>query len=322
MKQKFLMLLAAVLLGCANAFAQSNYIDPQKGDVNGDGVVYVADINAILKIMRDEGVTATVYKYYAGVTDKVSFTESDLNQTTTTKPTTLSFGAAPSGTNNYQTFVYPSSWGKPTSMMAGGLDGKDGWFWGEQAGMESLPSGYTAAVHQGGAVTYIVTWPETFYFSFGITPITENNYTTANNVQQVTEYPSEFMYNIPTRSYVYVLVANDKTVEFIEPTLNAPIDASIQTDIIISGYIVYKSDIKLAGNVKIKISDAETLPDVMMGDANGDGIVNVSDVTAMINHILGKTPTPFNVSAADVNGDNIINVTDVTGAINIILNKK
>ena len=101
---------------------------------------------------------ATTYKYYAGVTDKVSFTTSDLTQSTTTKPTTLTFDAAPAGTNNYQTFVYPSSWGKPTAMMAGGLDGKDGWFWGDRAGMTSLPSGYTAAVAQGGAVTYTVTW--------------------------------------------------------------------------------------------------------------------------------------------------------------------
>ena len=100
----------------------------------------------------------TTYKYYADVTDKVSFTTSDLTQSTTTKPTTLTFAAAPAGTNNYQTFVYPSSWGKPTSMMAGGLDGKDGWYWGAQAGMESLPSGYTAGVAQGGAVTYTVTW--------------------------------------------------------------------------------------------------------------------------------------------------------------------
>ena len=42
--------------------------------------------------------------------------------------------------------------------MAGGLDGKDGWFWDSDAGMTSLPSGYTAAVHQGGEVTYTVTW--------------------------------------------------------------------------------------------------------------------------------------------------------------------
>ena len=133
--------------------------DAPRGDLNGDGEVSMPDVMFLVqKILNgkfpDEG--ETTYKYYAGVTDKVSFTESDLNQTSTTKPTTLTFGAAYG--DNYQTFVYPASWGKPTSMMAGGLDGKDGWFWGDEAGMESLPPGYTAAVSQGGAVTYEVTW--------------------------------------------------------------------------------------------------------------------------------------------------------------------
>ena len=37
MKQKFLMLLAVVLLSCASAFAQSGNNNPLKGDVNEDG---------------------------------------------------------------------------------------------------------------------------------------------------------------------------------------------------------------------------------------------------------------------------------------------
>ena len=57
------------------------------------------------------------------------------------------------------------------------------------------------------------------------------------------------------------------------------------------------------------------------GDANGDCVVNVSDVTATINYILGKNPEKFNFSAADVTGDGSINVSDVTGIINIILGK-
>ena len=69
MKTRFIMLLAVVLLGCVSAMAQSNNIDPQKGDVNGDGIVDVADINAILKIMRDGGGTVTVGGYfYLGTT--------------------------------------------------------------------------------------------------------------------------------------------------------------------------------------------------------------------------------------------------------------
>ncbi|MDO4512032.1 MAG: endonuclease [Bacteroidales bacterium] len=52
------------------------------------------------------------------------------------------------------------------------------------------------------------------------------------------------------------------------------------------------------------------------GDINGDGQVNVSDVTMLINIILGtEAPKP----QADVNADGDINVSDVTSLINIIL---
>ena len=55
------------------------------------------------------------------------------------------------------------------------------------------------------------------------------------------------------------------------------------------------------------------------GDSNGDNRVDVNDVTTVINHILGKNPSPFNADNADVNGDGNINVMDVTLIINIIL---
>lgn len=56
---------------------------------------------------------------------------------------------------------------------------------------------------------------------------------------------------------------------------------------------------------------------VKFGDVNGDGIVDVSDVTALINMILGTTPA--NLEVADINADGILDVTDVTALINAIL---
>ena len=56
---------------------------------------------------------------------------------------------------------------------------------------------------------------------------------------------------------------------------------------------------------------------VTPGDVNGDGKVNVSDVTALVNMILGVIPK--NESLADVNSDGKVNVSDVTALINIIL---
>ncbi|MBO4813511.1 MAG: dockerin type I repeat-containing protein [Muribaculaceae bacterium] len=57
--------------------------------------------------------------------------------------------------------------------------------------------------------------------------------------------------------------------------------------------------------------------DGIVGDVNGDDKVNVSDVTALVNMILGVIPK--DMTRADVNGDGKINVSDVTALINIIL---
>ena len=53
------------------------------------------------------------------------------------------------------------------------------------------------------------------------------------------------------------------------------------------------------------------------GDVNGDDKVNVSDVTTLVNMILGVIPK--DEARADVSEDGRVNVSDVTALINIIL---
>ena len=60
-------------------------------------------------------------------------------------------------------------------------------------------------------------------------------------------------------------------------------------------------------------------PQVIAGDANGDGVVDVSDVVAIVNKILEKPAVSFVFEAADVNGDGVIDVSDVVAVVNIIL---
>ena len=55
------------------------------------------------------------------------------------------------------------------------------------------------------------------------------------------------------------------------------------------------------------------------GDVNRDGRVNVSDITALINMILGITPMDANSYYADIDGNGSINVSDLTALVNIIL---
>lgn len=63
--------------------------------------------------------------------------------------------------------------------------------------------------------------------------------------------------------------------------------------------------------------------DVTLGDVNGDGWINVSDVTTLIAYILGsEVPDIIIIEACDLNLDGFINVSDVTTLIPMILNNK
>ena len=62
-----------------------------------------------------------------------------------------------------------------------------------------------------------------------------------------------------------------------------------------------------------------TLSGALIGDVNGDGDINIADVTALINSILN--PNAVVLGNPDVNGDDEVNIADVTRLINIILTK-
>jgi len=66
------------------------------------------------------------------------------------------------------------------------------------------------------------------------------------------------------------------------------------------------------------VDEAPEEPQVMVGDINGDGTVSISDVTALIDYLLGGG-TGINLDAADVNGDENISISDVTTLIDRLL---
>ena len=55
------------------------------------------------------------------------------------------------------------------------------------------------------------------------------------------------------------------------------------------------------------------------GDIDGDGTVNVSDATALVNKVLGEAD--YSNLKCDINGDGTVNVSDVTALIANILSK-
>ena len=77
---------------------------------------------------------------------------------------------------------------------------------------------------------------------------------------------------------------------------------------------------KKMGFGSIVIEGELTAPvSILLGDVNGDGIVNVTDVVCLVSYILGTNTTDIILEAADVNGDGDINITDAVGITNIIL---
>ena len=95
------MLMVAMLLSCASAFAQSGNNTPAKGDVNEDGTVDVADIVAVIDIMKNGGGTATVGYFYLG----------------TTKPTAVNYRTLQGVVTSYTSF--DAAVGATASVAAG-----------------------------------------------------------------------------------------------------------------------------------------------------------------------------------------------------------
>lgn len=60
-------------------------------------------------------------------------------------------------------------------------------------------------------------------------------------------------------------------------------------------------------------------PSVIQGDVNADGLVNVTDIVAVVNYIMNNFSDDFVFDAADVNADGLVNVTDIVQIVNIIM---
>ncbi len=73
-----------------------------------------------------------------------------------------------------------------------------------------------------------------------------------------------------------------------------------------------------AGGYKVYYK-GEPVSDVLVGDVNNDGEVNIADVTRIIDLILGAEADAALIARADVNNDGEVNIADVTRVIDIIL---
>ena len=93
-----------------------------------------------------------------------------------------------------------------------------------------------------------------------------------------------------------------------------------------SGDVVYRDGKQvtsgLLGTGMTVVSEGKTFAVIVVGDANGDGRITITDVVAMQSHVVGKkTLEGAYALAVDLNGDGKITVTDVVKAARIVVGK-
>ena len=86
---------------------------------------------------------------------------------------------------------------------------------------------------------------------------------------------------------------------------------NVQVDVHHVGTLVLSSNIRTVRTLAEEVA--------IFGDVNMDGVVDVADVVALANHVMGETPEQFNINVANINGDDVIDVADVVALANLIM---
>ncbi|MGM9869260.1 MAG: leucine-rich repeat protein [Sodaliphilus sp.] len=116
---------------------------------------------------------------------------------------------------------------------------------------------------------------------------------------------SSILTNVKNVSVGYIFDVPTHT--FIRPTSDVYVGAG-------SAYLKLSNLLRYPSSLTVSGFEVESIT----GDVNGDGVVNVSDITALVNRILGDTT--YSDAVCDINGDGVVNVSDVTALVNLILN--
>ena len=119
------------------------------------------------------------------------------------------------------------------------------------------------------------------------------------------EYPYDF----------YVAAGSTVTASISTLPTNIPIMLRIKQTEGSSSEYCYVDDIEICYENTWEPEE----PEYELGDVNGDGAINISDVTALINYLLTKDPSTIVMEAADLNGDQNVNISDATALINRLL---
>lgn len=112
---------------------------------------------------------------------------------------------------------------------------------------------------------------------------------------------------------------------WVKAVENVPVETTatvVVYDGIIHGFYVVVTD--SAGNVEQKEPIREyvlNLSDIVMGDININGGIDIGDAVCIVNYIVGKPNAVFNTAAADTNKDGRIDIGDAVTIVNYLVGK-
>ena len=109
---------------------------------------------------------------------------------------------------------------------------------------------------------------------------------------------------------------NGALVDIVTEGNTYAVEADTQSDV-----LTMRAANAMGGFGDAVVVEAAPQPKELLGDVDGSGEVNVTDVVLMIDKILEKNPAVFNGAVADVNFDGTISVTDVVMVIDAVLGK-
>lgn len=125
---------------------------------------------------------------------------------------------------------------------------------------------------------------------------------------------------------VYRVLLYSSASEIITGTSGAVLNIPLITsdDMMEGNYTIRISNINLTKSDESKLLPLDSscklvIKNFITGDANNDGIIDVTDIVTVANYILGNPSSTINVNASDFNADGSIDVTDIVGIANWIL---
>lgn len=115
--------------------------------------------------------------------------------------------------------------------------------------------------------------------------------------------------NVPVGDYVVI-----PNVDGFKAAASAPVEIQITQ----ANQTITNANCNL-----IEASEAEIFHEstVLSGDAFEDGTIDMKDIAAIVDYLMGKNPDNFNQANADANNDGVINAADIVTIVNIYRNK-